>query len=296
MATKREMIDDLLKQGVEEVEGVDITVENAHKKLTVEQLERDLGHKPVAEDSIAGPSLPGVPLELEPGDVPGETERPPEDVATHSASPMVALAKKLFGMVNSVRNNRQVMKDLPHYQQVTLFGAYLLTGQALGRHDSFGPITIGRQIHKEGLDLSILNARPVIEPGESEDVERELSLAVKKEDYNMEAAVELLSLPDELTDSIREVNRPDVRTFCAAVYDHIREVRGKAMWTRVLFDFHRKALQGCQITAAQLLGLTDSHGPITLQRFLKVSIGDPRILNAMGYYRPPRARRHRVNE
>ena len=222
-------------------------------------------------------------------------KRGKKKVITHPAIEMITLAKKIYSQTNKVRNNQKIHSKLSHFQQTTLLGAKVLTGHILRRNDVRGIISIGRYIGMPGKELfddAIMNIHPII-PGDHEASEETINLplsGVNNVEENAPIDSDFLGLSDSRIDRIIKKKTPDVETFCLLVWNEIRRVRLTSQWMKYFYDFARKLLQGIQITSAQLLGFVDSKGAITLHRYLRSGELDPRVYNALGYYKTKKRR------
>ena len=177
---------------------------------------------------------------------------------------------------------------LLHFQRCAVHGAYLLTGQALAQTDAMGNITVARAIPTNvvGIDPVILRANPVL-PEAAPDNAKALSIEAP-DGYDPKADIDLSLVGINSLVALEVQNRdtPDLATFLMAVWTELRRLRSDIEWMRRINDGPRKTLQGVQVTTAQLLGLQDKHGPITLARLMKSGIGNPRVFNALGYSTP----------
>jgi hypothetical protein len=267
---------------------------------------RSRSPKPVEQevDAIAGSGPEPMETEILPGESdPIAPEAPAKEAETvpvkdaklHPHMELLTLARDIFASANTIRNNRPALTSLTHFQQITILGAYALTGQILRKTDQGGRVTLGRYAGSAAQQLfsaQMLGGFPPLPDDFEYDrtiVNRPLERTdVKNADENALIELESLGLSDKTTKEIMSSPVPDVRAYLSMVFEEVRAVRASQDWMKLFFDFHRKFFQGVQIAAAQLLGLTDARGAVTLKRYLGVGSTDPRVFNALGFWKPKR--------
>lgn len=214
-------------------------------------------------------------------DLPGMVEGKLIDVP---GMEVLNLASELFTITSHAVLQATALK-LSHFQATTFLGAKALTGQLLNRSDSSGSICLGRYV-QEHLTKAALHSHPTLPPPIPKE-EANLPVSIPEPEAGLDPTAELrmdlLGLPNDLVQGVFRSEPLEVDEWLQMIYSEIRIVRGGIEWMKSLHDFKRKVLQGAQITAAQLLGLTDRFGPVTLARYVNVGVSDFRILNAIGY-------------
>ena len=217
-------------------------------------------------------------------ELPGEDSIADGPKATVNMTEGEALASQLYSQCGAAISQREMFGKLSFFQQMTLIGAYALTGQLLGRSDKLGPVTLSRHTSgKDLFDMKLWNAS--FQQGDIvENSEKTTEISVDGVPPTADN-LDLIGIPQARVREITTGEMPSKEVWLAWVYEEIRRVRANVDWVKLIFHKTQLILQGIQITSAQLLGLTDRHGAITLKRYIERGDSDPRVFNALGYWR-----------